>query len=580
MSRIVSQLGGTKINGIPVTIIFLVTCSFVAFLVDTPTQDSDMLFYYYSGKQILSGDGENVQIFNGPVGWPILLATSDTLIDDPFITAKLFSIGFSTGIVFISYFIIRNVFGEKIALLGQIIIAVNPLFHQESIINHLEMLPVFLIFVALYFVTKEKLSQKHIIFCGIFLGLSFMLRPQSLLVGFGILIFILSSIKKQKKYFTLYFILAFLLVTSPLMFYNISVTGNILDTTPDFYLSTDGSFETEYYESFVLENQVQIPIITNTTFNYEKYFNDYFENLLYYNPHLFLNLDLGYNNFSTISFIPYNGILFVLGGIFGLFWASGFSFRKIKSNVRPLLIIPLFFLLSISIVKINVAGDLFGILIILGTFSAFFILNTLPKIITKIQNFSKINSKTITNFFLVSIIFIIISCNLVSSFMIVDNLLFGIPVDYHNLLDLEKNRELIALEYKEVGDILSKEPDIENKIVMATSVNYAHYAKSKFLYYFHDITLEADNLSSFISRENWSEYDIKVSNVASIPKDRYGVNQPIVDYLIYEISTESNKNLQILENPNHQKIPANFELFYISKNGETIIYKINHSEIP
>tara|TARA_Y100000310_G_C20483238_1_gene715703 strand:- start:174 stop:668 length:495 start_codon:yes stop_codon:yes gene_type:complete len=164
--------------------------------------------------------------------------------------------------------------------------------------------------------------------------------------------------------------------------------------------------------------------------------------------------------------------------------------------------------------------------------------------------------------------------------MIVDNLLFGIPVDYHNLLDLEKNRELIALEYKEVGDILSKEPDIENKIVMATSVNYAHYAKSKFLYYFHDITLEADNLSSFISRENWSEYDIKVSNVASIPKDRYGVNQPIVDYLIYEISTESNKNLQILENPNHQKIPANFELFYISKNGETIIYKINHSEIP
>ena len=84
-----------------------------------------------------------MHIFNGPIGWPILLAASNTLMDDPFVTAKLFSLAFSTGIVFISYFIIRNVFGQKIALLGQIIIAVNPLLHVEAIITHTEMLPVF-----------------------------------------------------------------------------------------------------------------------------------------------------------------------------------------------------------------------------------------------------------------------------------------------------------------------------------------------------------------------------------------------------------------------------------------------------
>ena len=606
-----------------VTLVFFVTCGSVAFLVDVPTQDSDILYYYYAGEQIISGDGENVHIFNGPIGWPILLAASNTLMDDPFVTAKLFSLAFSTGIVFISYFIIRNVFGQKIALLGQIIIAVNPLLHVEAIITHTEMLPVFLIFVSFYFITKEQLSQKHAILCGIFLGLSFMLRPQSLLIGFGMLIFILSSVKKQKKYFTLYFILSFLLVISPLVIYNVSTTGNILDTNPDFYLAHDAAtYDSQYYEEKFQKNISAESSIIFSLLDYENYFKDYFKNLLYTNPHLFLNLDSGYNNFSTIPFIPFNGILFVLGGMFGLLihnfpkkyllWIFGlslilviylvitnmintyfllpiilpliiigaFSFRKIKSNVRPLLVIPLFFMLSISIVNIAGAWDLFAILIIPGAFSAFFILNIIPKIITKIQSFLKIDSKTITNFSLILIIFIIISCNLISSFMVEEHVLFGITVDYHNLLQLEKNRELIALEYKEIGEILSTEPDIQNKIIMANSVNYAHYAKSKFLYTTFNEGIEEDTLNSFISRENWTSYDIKTSNVLSIPQDRYDIEQRIPDYLIYETKSESSKNLRILENPNHSKIPANFELFYISNSGETIIYKINHDSSP
>ena len=593
-----------------VTLVFLVTCSSVAFLIDVPTQDPDILFYYYSGQQILSGDGENVRIVNGPVGWPILLAAFDTLVDDPFITAKLFSLIFSSGIVLISYFIIRNIFGQKIALLGQIIIAVNPLLHVESIITHSEMLPVFLIFISIYFITKKQLSQRHVIFCGIFLGLSFMLRPQSLLIGIGMLIFILSSVKKQKKYFTFYLIIFFLLAISPLLIYNVSTTGNILDLDPNFYLVNDSDVSnTEYYKDKFIQDDGIIQ-------NYSK---NYFKNLLFGNPHIFLNLGTGYNNFSTIPFIPFSGIIFVLGGIFGLLipnfpkkyilWVFGlsliivmflimtntintyfllpivlpliiigaFSFRKISNNIKALLIILLFFMLSISFVNIASAWDLFAILIIPGAFSAFLILNIIPKIITKIQNCLKIDSKILTNLCLAIIISAIVSCNLISSFMVEDNLLFGIPVDYHNLLNLEKNRELVSLEYKEIGEILSKQPNIENKIVMTDSMNYPYYAKSKFMYTNFTEGIETDTLNSFISRENWSKYDIKVSNLSSIPQDRYGVNQHIADYLIYKIDTQNNKNIQILENPNNSKIPTNFEFLYMSNNGETIIYKINHN---
>ena len=271
---------------------------------------------------------------------------------------------------------------------------------------------------------------------------------------------------------------------------------------------------------------------------------------------------------------------FLLPIILPLIVIGVFSFRKIKSNVRALLVIPLFFMLSISIVNIAGAWDLFAILIIPGAFSAFFILNIMPKIITKAQNFLKIDSKATTNFSLILIIFIIISCNLVSSFMIEENILFGIPVDFNNLLQPEKNRELLALEYKESGEILSKQPDIENKIVMASDLNYPHYAKSKFLYATFNEGIEEDTLNSFISRENWTSYDIKISNVLSIPQDRYNIEQRIPDYLIYQTKSESSENLRILENPNHSKIPANFELFYISNSGETIIYKINHDNSP
>ena len=79
-----------------ITVIFFVISGSVAFLVDNPSENPDLLFYYYSGQQIISGDGENVQIFNAPVGWPILLASFDTLIGDHFTTGKIFSLIFYT----------------------------------------------------------------------------------------------------------------------------------------------------------------------------------------------------------------------------------------------------------------------------------------------------------------------------------------------------------------------------------------------------------------------------------------------------------------------------------------------------
>ena len=599
-----------------VTCTFFVICSYVAFIVDNPpSPDTDLLVYYFSGNEILFGDRENVQIFNAPVGWPILLASFDIIINDVHTTAKIFSIIFSSGIVFLSYWIIQNIFGHKVAFLGQIITAVCPMLHVESIITHNEMLPVFLIFISFYFITKNELSKNHIILCSVFLGLSFMLRPQSLFLAFGFLITILLFIKKQKKSFFVYFLIFFLISICPLVVYNIFTTNNLLDNDPDFYLSYEAQNK-EYFQS--LDKQENQFSFDTTITNLQNYSENYFENLLLYNPHLFLNLGLGYNNFSIIPFLPFSGIIFVFGGIFGLlqynlpkkylFGIIGisislpillfitnllqtyflsificpllligiFSFKKIPNQVLRLLTISLFFLLFISFFKISGSWDLFSILILPVTMSSFFIIKIIPKILIKIQSLLKIKSNLSVNFSLVLIILAIIASSLLTSFMIEKHQMYGVPVDYHNLFSSEKNHELLGLEYKRVGEILSKEPDIENKIVMSNSLDYAYYTKSKFLFTNFKEGLDDDTINMFLTRDNWSSYDVKISNAFSIPPDRNNISNPIPDYLIYKKSVDNIKHLQILENPNDPRIPQNLKLIYENNQNGIFIYKIKN----
>ena len=622
ISEIIFKSKYCKLLPIIITITFFVISSYVAFIVDSPSQDSDLLYYFYTGQEIIYGDKENVEIFNAPVGWPVLLAAVDSIVKDPFITSKLFSVIFGSGIVLMSYFIIRNVFGEKVAILGQSLIAVTPLLHAEVIITHSEILPTFLILMSFYFITKKQLLQKHIILCGVFLGLSFMLRPQSLFIAVGTIMFIVFFVKKQKKRIIFCFVLFFLLCISPLLIYNISVTGNLIDNNPNLYASIESKSESnkEIFKNEVVQDGFNQDNIKNIINNLKNYFNTYPENLFHNNSHYVFNLGLGHNNFSTLPFIPFSGILFILGGIMGVFkydlrkihfsWVFGipiilsiwlitinkieeyflfplifpvlilglFSIKKVENNILALLTISLFFMLSISIVRIQSGWDMFGILIIPSTFSAFFIIKIIPKIILKIQNKCKLKchkiiKKTTLSIMLIIIIGIIIT-NVTSSVMLEKHLLFDEPVDYHNLLPLEQEYELMSSKYVEIGEILSKEPNIENKIVMANSNNYAHYANSKFLYTQFNEGDKNDTIESFIKRENWSEYQIKVSNVASIPTDRNGIYDSIPDYLIYDGNIDIKKNLQVLKNPNDPRIPENFELIYRSDKTGIMIYKI------
>ena len=589
-----------------IPIIFLIFTGFVAFVIDNPSHDSDLLYYYFAGNEILYGQKENVVVSNAPVGWPILLASLNSIINDVFVTASIFSVLGATGIVFLSYYIIKEVFGNKIALLTQTLVAINPFMHSEAIITHNEMLPVFLIFAALYFITKKQLLYNHIIYTAIFLGLSFMLRYQSALVAIGIMIFLLITMKRNSKSFPALFLVIFLLSISPLLLYNLDNTGNLIDSSISHFAAEkipeleDAAID--QWRNTSSGQLFQIPL------------KDYLYNLLIQNTHNIFNMGLGWDSFSSIPLIPYIGIPIVFGGAIYIFnnnftkkqlvsivcisltliiillilnkleyffitigipvVALGiFSFKKIEKNVLVLLIVLLSFLLLISIIPVSGPWDMFSILLIPTTLTAIFITKCIPKIILKISGVSNHKTTRIIKTYLVISISIIIISNISFSVMVERFLLFDENMDYKNILYPEKH-EKIGSKFKKIGDILSKEPNIQNKYIIASDFTYAYFAGSKMIFSTFSEGNENDSLSSFLARENWSEYEIVLSDAASIPRDRYGIYNPTPDYIVYDKRLIHSNNMEILLQANNPNIPSHFELLYIS--DDVAVYKINN----
>ena len=600
-----------------ITTIFFISTSYVAFIIDVPSEDDDYLWYYNAGTEILSGNGSNVALFNAPVGWPILLSSLDLIIHDAFITGKIYSIFGATGIVFFSYLITEQIFGRKIALLTQTLIAINPFLHSEAIITHSEMLPVFFIFIAFYFITKKQLFSHQIIFAAIFLGISFMLRYQSSLIFIGILIVLLLNFKKYPKHFPLLFTFLFFLTITPLLLYNFENTGNLLDADPGFYLGYNSEYKTPEMDSIAVARLTDTS--TSESIESQILIKNYFTNLFLINPHNIFNLGLGWASFSPIPIIPYIGILFVLGGaivtlnprlnkkqlltlliipatlLFSLYALNHLelfflaiivpiliigipSLKKLEINIQILLVVFCSFMFLISFVAIRVPWDLFSILIIPSTFTAIFLLKVIPKILSKISN--NYNSSTSLNPISIILIFLIICSSLFFSFMFEKFSIYGEDMDYTNIIFSEEHLEKRSLKFTEIGHILSQEPNIQSKYVMSDSLNYSYYSnsKAKTIIVRFDEGNENDSINSYISRENWSPFEITFSNVFSYPPDRYNKINPSPDYLVYDKNDRDIKNLQILSDPKNPGIPSNFELIYISNKTGVTVYKIHSLE--
>ena len=602
-------------TSIIVVIIFFICTSYVTFIIDNPSLDHLIIDYYYAGQQTLYGDRESVYLASTPIGWSVLLASADSIVNDVFITAKLFSVVFATGILVLSFFIIRNVFDKKLALLVQTIIAVTPFFHVEAILTHSEMLPVFLIFLSFYFITKKKLSGRDLILCGVFLGLASMLRYQAILVAISCLPFFLIQYKKIHLSKTLLFLIFFIVAFSPLLIYNFITFGTFIESDPSLYFTAfDQVTEDPEWEKTFAERSTGVN--TNMLFEVDKNFiENYFHNLFVSNPHRMFQFTHDIQNWSPIPFFQYIGIPIILGGAIAVFnrhiekkeiiflvtisfiiliflIMSGYteyffasiiipvlvlgirSIKQIEQNVLPLLIIPVCFFIMISIITIKHPFDLFGILLIPATLTALFIVKGIPKII----QFKQLPDKK-TNYIKIIIIFIIsiiIVSNLIFSYELQAMLLFNDNFDWKDIFSSNDYELSAAYEMKEIGEMLSKEPNIENKYIMTDGNAFAYYANSKYVFVTFQEGPQDATITEYIAREGWSDFETAFSNIESIPNDRYDRYNPVPDYLIYLHEQNKIPSLRVLQNPDDPNIPKNFELLYENDKSGIFVYKIKY----
>ena len=632
-----SQIGNSFVRKnkfmLIITLGFFLVTGYITFFHHDYWFEYDGIYYLNQGNEILKGDGENVRLIGATIGGPVIYSSVNSIIDDGFLTLKLFALFGGTIIIFVSYFIIKNIFNEKIAIVSQLLIAFNARFMLLTTWSMNEQLPLVFIFISFYFMTKRKIERKDIILIGVFLGLAFSIRYQAMFVLIPFVIFLLIRDKNYKKNLACVGLVTiiFFAIASPVFVYNYTTYGKIMDSDPNYYI-LQSKFQTDEWRESLLDAAAKEENISGIFLDFDLFLKNYFYNLFYHNPNSLFNFNT-WVNLSIIPIIPYFGIIPIIMGLiyvlkikiskkillttiisfiitsitilgFGdieyhffalviipILSMGVIQIRKIDKQILPFLILSVIFFIGISIVPLIRAEQLFSMWIIIPILTSICLTEVIPKGISKIRkNDSKIKS-TSTKVVVILLVLILIT-NVGFSYRTFTVYFYDdMPSDFETeiskfFMNEEKNQ--FGSELKEVGDILSKQPGIENSYVMTDTIAYSYYSNSKFLFTSFQEGKEGDSLNEFITRENWSEYDTYFSNINSHPPDRKNENKPMPDYIVFHkldeihgegiVGKEKNQynDLIILLEPTNPKIPNNFELIYIENKTGTYVYKINH----
>ena len=415
-------------NKLPIliTTVFFFIFFYISFFHHLTFTESDGIYYFVIGEQLINNNP--ISAPGAPIGGSLLHALFGNLLGDPFIAGKIISLISCTGIVFTSFFITRNLFSKKVALVTQLFFAVNPKIAHLSVLVLNEAAPLFFIFISLYYATKKQKSIAAFVLVGIFLGLAFCFRHQAVFILVAFLVYLL--IFERKKIFGLrnccFTLLPFLATISPLLIYNYLNFGKFLTMSPGYFLD-EFKFQTDVWRHN-MGNMVDEGFVSAFYLDPFLFLKNYFYNLLFHNPdHLFkFSIDV-YDTLSIFPLFPLVGVITAIGGflyitkvtltkkqlsimvatffitflLIGLFGTLEYHFlllaivplavigisnlHKIPNNVLFLLISCIIFLIFISVLPVYRAFHLFPIWLIFPALSSLFFIECIPAIQAKIK---------------------------------------------------------------------------------------------------------------------------------------------------------------------------------------------------
>ena len=119
-----------------------------------------------------------------PPGYPLLIAAIYPLIGDWELAGQILSLLFGVGLLLPIYFICRDMFNSKIALLACCLAAVSPFLALYSVHVRSEISYLFLSTMAFYlfFIAIERRAVSRFFFAGLLAGYAFLIRPEA--IGF------------------------------------------------------------------------------------------------------------------------------------------------------------------------------------------------------------------------------------------------------------------------------------------------------------------------------------------------------------------------------------------------------------
>ena len=355
-----------------ITFCFLIIVSYVAFFHHNFwIVDSDGIIYLTAGEQILNGDGKNVLLLNAPIGGPVFYAGINSVFNDGFFTMKLVSVLSATGMVFLSYNIMRNVFDSKIALAGQLLFAFFPWVGLFAIQAENEMFPLFLVMFSLYFITKKNLRIYEIIIIGSLIGVAFMFRAQPIVVLFTAIIYLLirNSNIRVNLYHVGLILAFFIILSSPVIIYNYTVHENLIDVDSNFYIAGHSKYQTPEWRDEILRS-IGKGTLEGISIDFDLFLKNYFYNQFSSIPKSLFGFDNMVNS-SLIPLVPGIGLIPVLR------WCSAYILKIRPNKIN-------------SIILVSVSSLTAFLIFLVGDFDThFFAIVIMPLIILGIIQSSK-----------------------------------------------------------------------------------------------------------------------------------------------------------------------------------------------
>jgi 4-amino-4-deoxy-L-arabinose transferase-like glycosyltransferase len=629
-----------KNNKFPIiiTIFFFLALCFVSLTYHTVWHESDGIVFLNVGQQIL--DGENAITTDAQPGGSVFYAFLNSFIQDGFFTTKIISLLSGSGIVFLTYFIVRNFCDKKVALTAQLLTAVLVPLTTLSILAFNELLMLFLITCSMYFITKNQLRHLDILLVGIALGLAFMIRYQPIIILIAFIIFLLIRNKKLHVNIlsVIFLITIFLIASSPVLVYNSLTYGDALNANTAHYMIGAAIYTTPEWKSGLAEIHLENGSMYDVfLLDPDLFLKNYFHTLLNKVPDRLFNFD-SWPSFSIVPIFQYIGIIPVIGGLLYLqkiklnkitigllFVASTFTIflialfgefhthffaiiavpllvisilnlKYFKKNFWPLLILLIIFPIVLSIVPFQRTYQLLPMWIPLIVFNAVFFLEVIPKIYEKFLSSKKNNFPKSAQRATKIIIILLIVINLGVSVRSIDFWIYEQDKEENHsdflneFMNIIKRGELteVGHEQKLIGNILAKQVGIEDSLVMSSSHTITYYANSNHLFAAFNEGVKNDPLEKYFTRENWSLKDLDESNLFSNPSNMDKMKNTMPDYVVYYPFPKMNPDdpdiyektqaadLWILNDPKNPNIPSNFEVIYKSDKSQFIVYKINN----